>query len=98
DLNVFEPDLGFMLGFGGLDDFLSHDGETARGATEPRASPLSTGADLPLCFTATISYSLTKTDLFQLVADGFSETSSRQREWPVGSLRWTRPFTSRPHN
>ena len=96
DLNVFEPDLGFMLGFGGLDDFLSHEGESARGATETRSSTLSSGADLPLGFTATISYSLIKTDRFQLVADGFSETSSRQREWPVGSLRWTRAFTRGP--
>ncbi len=48
DLNVFEPDLGFMLGFGGLDDFLSHEGESARGATETRSSTLSSGSGSPL--------------------------------------------------
>ena len=92
DLNVFDPDLGFMLGLGGRDDFLSHEGESARGATETRTSTLSSGADLPLGFTATLSYSLTRTDRFQQVADGFTETTSRQREWPVGSLRWTHTF------
>ena len=31
DLNVFDPDLGFMLGLGGLDDFLSHEGRERSG-------------------------------------------------------------------
>jgi hypothetical protein len=96
DLNVFEPSLGFMLGLGGLDNFLNQAGESARGATETRSLTLSSGADLPLGFTATFSYSLLKTNRFQQVADGFSETSSRQREWPVGNLRWTRTFSRGP--
>jgi hypothetical protein len=96
DLNVFDPDLGFMLGLGGLDRFLNQENESARGATETRAATLATGADLPLGFTASVSYSLTRTDRFQQVAGGFSETSSRQREWPVGSLRWTQTFTKGP--
>jgi hypothetical protein len=96
DLNVFDPGLGFMLGLGDLDDFLSQDGESARGATESRTTTLSSGADLPLGITATFSYSLITTDRFQKVADGFSETSSRQREWPVGNLRWTHTFGGGP--
>jgi hypothetical protein len=96
DLNVFDPDLGFMLGLGGREDFLSHEGESARGASETRSATLSTGADLPLGLTATVSYSLIRTDRFQLVADGFSQTSSRQREWPVGNLRWTQTFSGGP--
>ncbi|HEY4649579.1 MAG TPA: hypothetical protein VIG95_10725, partial [Gemmatimonadales bacterium] len=96
DLNVFDPDLGFMLGLGGREDFLSHQGESARGASETRSATLSTGADLPLGLTATVSYSLIRTDRFQLVADGFSQTSSRQREWPVGNLRWTQTFSGGP--
>jgi hypothetical protein len=96
DLNVFNPSLGFMLGLGGLDRFLNQEGESARGATETRSTTLSSGADLPLGFTATFSYSLLKTNRFQQVADGFSETASRQREWPVGSLRWTRTFSGGP--
>jgi hypothetical protein len=96
DLAAFEPDLGFMLGLGGRDRFLNHEGETARGASETRSATVASGADLPLGFTATVSYSLTRTDRFQLVGGGFSETVTRQREWPAGNLRWTRTFGKGP--
>ena len=96
DLAAFNPDLGFMLGLGGRDRFLNHDGESARGASETRSATVASGADLPLGFTATISYALTRTDRFQLVGGGFSETVTRQREWPVGNLRWTRTFGKGP--
>jgi hypothetical protein len=92
DLAAFDPDLGFMLGLGGRDDFLSHEGEFARGASETRSATLTSGADLPFGLTATVSYSLVKTERFQQVADGFSQTSSRQLEWPVGTVRWTHTF------
>ncbi|HEY9016426.1 MAG TPA: hypothetical protein VIM84_15335, partial [Gemmatimonadales bacterium] len=94
DLNAFDPDLGYMLGFGGLDQFLTQEGEQARGVGETRSTTLATGADLPLGFTASISYSLSKTTRFQQVGEGFSQTNTRQREWPVGNLRWTRTFPS----
>ena len=96
DLAAFDPDLGFMLGLGGRDRFLGHEGESARGASETRSATVSSGADLPLGLTATISYSLTRTDRFQLVGGGFSETVTRQREWPVGNLRWARTFGKGP--
>ena len=96
DLNAFDPDLGFMLGLGGLDEFLTHEGESARGASEIHSATLSSGADLPFGLTATVSYSLTRTDRFQLVASGFSETTTRQREWPVGNVRWTQTFSGGP--
>ncbi|MEO7136124.1 MAG: cell surface protein SprA [Gemmatimonadales bacterium] len=96
DLAAFDPDLGFMLGLGGRDRFLNHDGQSARGVSETRSATLASGADLPLGFSATISYSLTRTDRFQLVGVGFSETVTRQREWPVGNLRWTRTFAGGP--
>jgi hypothetical protein len=96
DLNAFDPDLGFMLGLGNLDDFLAHEGESARGASEIHSATLSSGADLPFGLTATVSYSLIRTDRFQQVASGFSETTTRQREWPVGNLRWTQTFSGGP--
>jgi hypothetical protein len=96
DLSAFDPGLGFMLGLGGRDNFLTQEGESARGATETRTATLATGAELPLGFSATVSYSLTRTDRFQQVASGFTETTSRQREWPVGTLRWTRTFSGGP--
>jgi hypothetical protein len=96
DLTAFQPSLGYMFALGGREDFLSQEGESARGATETRSATVSTGADLPLGFTATVSYSLVRTDRFQLVGDRFTETTTRQREWPVGSLRWTRTFRGGP--
>jgi hypothetical protein len=96
DLSAFDPGLGFMLGLGGRDDFLSQEGESARGATEARTATVGTGADLPLGLSATVSYSLTRTDRFQQVADGFTETTSRQKEWPVGTLRWSHTFSGGP--
>jgi hypothetical protein len=85
-----------MLGLGGRDDFLTQEGESARGATETRTATVASGAELPLGFSATVSYSLTRTDRFQQVASGFTETTSRQREWPVGTLRWSRTFAGGP--
>ena len=96
DLTAFDPGLGFMLGLGGRDDFLAHEGETARGVTEVRTATVSSGAELPLGISATISYSLTRTDRFQLLGGAFTETVTRQREWPVGNLRWTRTFGGGP--
>jgi hypothetical protein len=96
DLSAFDPGLGFMLGRGGRDQFLTQEGERARGATETRTATVATGAELPLGFSATVSYSLIRTDRFQQVASGFTETTSRQREWPVGTLRWTRTFSGGP--
>ena len=96
DLNVFDPGLGYMLGLGGLDRFLSQEGESARGASETRTATFATGADLPLGFTTTLSYSLTRTDRFQQVAQGFVETTTRQREWPVANVRWTHTFSGGP--
>jgi hypothetical protein len=96
DLSAFDPGLGFMLGLGGRDDFLTQDGESARGATETRTATVASGAELPLGFSLTVSYSMTRTDRFQQVAGGFSETTTRQREWPVGTLRWSHTFSGGP--
>jgi hypothetical protein len=49
-----------------------------------------------LGFSATVSYSLTRTDRFQQVASGFSQTAARQREWPVATLRWSHTFSGGP--
>ena len=96
DLTAFNPDLGFMLGLGGRDEFLTHEGEDARGVTEVRSTTVTSGADLPLGFSATLSYSLTRTDRFQLLGGEFAEIVTRQIEWPVGNVRWTRAFGGGP--
>jgi hypothetical protein len=96
DLTAFEPSLGYMLGLGGLEHFLGQEGSNALGASESRTTTLSSGAELPLGFSASLSYALTTTNRFQQLIEGSSQTSSRQREWPVGSLRWNRTFRGGP--
>jgi hypothetical protein len=96
DLAAFDPNLGFMLGLGGLADFLSHEGEPARGAAETRTATLASGADLPFGLAATVAYSLTRTQRYQQVGEGITETITRQREWPSGSVRWNRSFARGP--
>jgi hypothetical protein len=96
DLAAFDPDLGFMLGNGGLDQFLSHNGETARGASETRTTSFGTGAELPLGLSASVTYGLTRVLRYQGVGDGIAQITTRQVEWPVGNLRWSLPFAKGP--
>jgi hypothetical protein len=98
DLAAFDPGLGYMLALGGLDRFLSQEGIGAVGTSETRTTTVGSGADLPLGITANLSYSLTRSNRFQPVANRLSETSTRQREWPVGSVRWTQTFRGGPFN
>ena len=57
---------------------------------------IAAGADLPFGVALTISHALTRTTRFQRVNDGFVQTEINQREWPVGSARWTRTFSQGP--
>jgi hypothetical protein len=92
DLTTFDPGLRYLLGLGGLDDFLAQENDLARGAAEARVATVSGGADLPYGLTFTISHALTRTTRFQRVAEAFTETETNQREWPVGSVRWSHTF------
>ncbi|MEP6573131.1 MAG: cell surface protein SprA [Gemmatimonadota bacterium] len=96
DLAAFTPDLGYQLALGGLDQFLTHQGETALGATDIKTTTFSSGADLPLGISATISYSRLRTSVIQRVGTTYIETEALQREWPVGSVRWTRTLRHGP--
>ena len=96
DLAAFEPDLKYMFALGGLPNFLTQGNDTARGASEARTAALTSGADLPLGFTFTLSYALTRTTRFQRVSTGFVETETHAREWPVGNLRWNRTLRGGP--
>lgn len=96
DLPAFDPDLGFMLALGGLDDFRKHEGERALGVAEIRTTAVGGGADLPWGFTLTAVYARIRTTRLQLVDIDYLNTESFQREWPSGSLRWTRPLARGP--
>ena len=96
DLVAFDPNVGYMLALGGLDRFLEHEGVDALGATDGRTTTLAGGADLPFGFAGTLSYGLTTSARYQLVGGRSVQTATRQREWPVGNVRWTRTFNGGP--
>jgi hypothetical protein len=92
DLTAFEPSFHYQLALGSLDDFLSQEGASAIGVSESRVATIATGADLPFGLAVTLSHALTRTTRFQRVNDGFIQTETNQREWPVGTVRWTHSF------
>ena len=96
DLTTFEPSLKYMLAIGSLENFLNQEGVAALGASEARTANLATGADLPLGFSFTLSHALTRTSRFQRVGGSFLPTETRQREWPVGNVRWSHTFRGGP--
>ncbi len=96
DLAAFDPGLKYQLGLGGRESFLFQEGASAVNAAETRTATLASGGDLPFGFSTTLSYSLTRTEQFRRVGEGFAETIIRQREWPAASLRWNRFFTAGP--
>ncbi len=96
DLAAFDPSLGYMLALGGLDRFLTQEGVSALGVSDGQTTTLTSGADLPLGFAGTLSYALTTSTRYQLVGGRTVPTSTRQHEWPVGSVRWTQSFRGGP--
>jgi hypothetical protein len=96
DLVAFDPGLSYMLALGGLEDFLNQEGEKAIGATETRTTAFSGGADLPLGISAQVTYSRIRSNRFQQIVGSYLNTESLQREWPSGSVRWTRTLRNGP--
>ncbi|MBA3556300.1 MAG: hypothetical protein H0W29_16320, partial [Gemmatimonadales bacterium] len=96
DLTAFDPSLKYQLALGNLSNFLGQEDASAVGASESRTAALTSGADLPLGFTFTLSHALTRTTRFQRVSTGFVQVETHQREWPVGNLRWSRTFRTGP--
>lgn len=96
NLAAFDPGLKYQLGLGGRESFLFQEGASAITASETRTATLASGADLPFGFSTTLTYSLTRTEQFRRVGDAFAEAVLRQREWPAGSVRWSRVFTAGP--
>lgn len=96
DPAAFNPSLGFQLGFGGLDDFLVSEGDSAVGAAEIRNTNFATGADLPLGLSFTLAYGRVRTTRFQSSSGSFLSTETYQREWPKGNIRLTRTVRGLP--
>ncbi len=96
DLSAFDPSVKYQLGLGGLESFLQQDGADARAVSESRTASVASGADLPYGIAFTLSHALTRTTRLQRVGEAFIETEIKQREWPVGNLRWSRTFRAGP--
>jgi motility/secretion related protein SprA len=90
DLATFEPGLGYMLALGGMDDFISQGEDSALSVSETHRTTFSGGADLPYGFVVTLSYSQSEIDRQSRVSNGYLSSTTSQREWPIGQLRWTR--------
>ena len=95
DLTAFDPGLKYQLALGGLESFLRQEGADARGVSDTRTATVASGADLPYGVSFTLSHALTRTTRLQRVGEGFVETESNQREWPVGNVRWSHTFSDR---
>lgn len=96
DLAAFDPGLGYELGLGGLGQFISQDGELARGVTETRSTTFSSGADLPLGLSFGAQYSRNRSSRLQFVAGALLTSETFEREWPRGTLRLTRTLNRGP--
>ncbi len=96
DLAAFDPGVGYQLALGGLESFLSQGRDSAIGATEVRATGLSSGADLPLGLSFTLGYSRVRTTRYQQVSGSFLTSESRQLEWPRGTVRLTQSLRKGP--
>jgi motility/secretion related protein SprA len=94
DLTAFDPGLKYQLALGGLESFLRQEGADARGVSDTRTATVASGADLPYGVSFTLSHALTRTTRLQRVGEGFVETESNQREWPVGNVRWSHTFST----
>lgn len=96
DLAAFNPDLSYMLGLGGLGDFVAQEGNLAIGASESHTTTAATGLDFPFGLTATVAYSEVNTDRYQRLAQGLVVSEITSREWPSGSLRLSRTLRGGP--
>jgi len=96
DLTAFDPSAKYQLALGGLENFLGQENAAALGASESRTAAFTSGADLPLGVTFTLSHALTRTTRYQRVSGGYVEIETNSREWPVGNVRWSRTFRGGP--
>jgi hypothetical protein len=90
DLATFDPGLGYMLALGGVDGFIAQGEDSALSVTETHRTTFSGGADLPYGFVLTLSYSQSDVERLSRVSDGYLPSTTSQREWPIGQVRWTR--------
>lgn len=98
DLSAFDPSLGYQLGTGGFDAFLRQGSDIAIGASQTWETSVSAGFDLPgLGLTMTSTYQENHSDRYQrAIGDAFLVTETRSRDWPNGSVTWSRVLRNGP--
>lgn len=96
DLASFDPGLGYQLALGDQGKFLSQEGTSAIGATDIHTQAIGSSADLPFGVNFSLQYGLTDAIYYQLQGARLVQTRTYQREWPVGSVRWSQTFRSGP--
>lgn len=97
DLAAFDPGLGYQFGTGGFDAFLQQGADLAIGASQTWETNFTVGVDLPLGLSIQSTYSQNVNDRYQRgTGSAFLVTKTRSRDWPNGSIRWSRLFTGGP--
>ncbi|MEO5800509.1 MAG: hypothetical protein ABIS00_13810 [Gemmatimonadales bacterium] len=97
DLAGFDPSLGYQLGTGGFDAFLHQGTDVAIGAGQNWETSFTAGLELPFGLTVTSTYQENHNDRYQrATGDAFLVTETRSRDWPYGSVSWSRVFQKGP--
>ena len=97
DLAGFEPGLGYQLGTGSFDAFLRQGSDVAIGAGQNWETSFSAGLDFPFGLVVTSTYQENHNARYQrATGDAFLVTETRSRDWPYGSVSWSRVFRQGP--
>jgi len=97
DLARFNPGLGYQVALGGLDAFLSHNGEEAIYVADATSTTVTANIDLPFGLSATANYSETAIDNYQHQApSGFLKASGVTKSWPSGRFSWSETYAHGP--
>ena len=96
DLAAFDPALGYQLGTGGFDAFLRQGSDFAIGASQNWETSFSAGVEM-FGLVVTSAYQENHNDRYQRVTgDAFLITQTSSRDWPSGSVSWSRVFRNGP--
>ncbi len=89
DLAAFTPRLSYQLALGGMDNFLTTQGQAAISAGEMITDEFTVDLDLPASLTVSTRYVVATSERYQsLIGGGRLQTSSRQETWPSGNASW----------
>ncbi len=88
DRAPFDPNVGFHLGLGGLDDFRERAGVPATGTAELRSVAATGGTRLPLGAQARVTFRNTRNTIWSRRREAQTQVVQRSREWPSLAVSW----------